>query len=149
MGLANVRSEIKNLLESVPGIGKVHDYQRWTDDWESLLELFKDSSNKINGWTISFPRSTERKDTPGINIGTHDAEIIGYYGLEEDGESEKVFQGLIEEVCSVLRNNNSLKGSCWRCEPPQVVKVYKRSFGGVLAYACMILLQAKERIEYA
>lgn len=149
MGLAEIRTEIKNLLETVPGIGKVHDYERWTTDWKTFLSYFKDADNRINGWTITRRRTSERiHAASAVNIATHVFEISGYYGLKDSQESEKTFQGLIELVCSVLRENNSLNGNCLRSEPPQLTMVYHHTLSGILVHACDIRLAVDEYIQY-
>jgi len=148
MSLANIRTEIKNLLETVPGIGKVHDYQRWTNDWKKFLEFFKTSDNKINGWMITSPRANEKIQALNVNTCTYDMEIIGNYGLQDEAASGTTFQDLIEAVRSVFRSNYNLNGSCLRSEPPKLVRTYKRSFGGVLVHSCVILLRVVEYIDY-
>ncbi|MBI5789300.1 MAG: hypothetical protein HZA78_10640 [Candidatus Schekmanbacteria bacterium] len=147
MSLNNIRTEIKALLETVPGIGKVHDFERWTIDWQKFLEFFKTADNKINGWTITRSVSTENNQSVGTNIRTHQILIKGYYGLKDAVESEKAFQNLIEAVCDVLRSHNDLNASCLKSGPPQVSKVYPRPFGGVLVHVCNIQLAVQERIQ--
>jgi len=150
MGLAEIRTEIKRLLEEVPGIGKVHDFERWTVDWRRFLEYFKDAEDRINGWIITRTESQERQHAAGaVNIRSHLFVIKGYYGLKDSLESEKVFQDLIEEVCAVLRAHSDLNGSCLTSLPPQVVKVYHYPFGGVLVHACDIRLRVDEYISYS
>lgn len=148
MGLSNIRAEIKTILGSVSGIGKVHDFERWTIDWKKFLEFFKTEDNKINGWTITRSTSREENQAMGTNIRTHQIVITGYYGLKDSIESEKTFQDLIESVCDALRSNNDLNGSCLRSEPPQITRVYPRPFGGVLVHVCNILLSVDEYLQY-
>lgn len=150
MGLPEIRTEIKSLLETVPGIGKVHDFERWTNDWKTFLSLFKTEENKINGWTISRSFTKEKVHAAtAVNIRTHRIIIKGYYGLKDSIESEKTFQSLIESVCDVLRKNNDLNSSCWGSDPPQVTKVYPRPFGGILVHACNIVLSVDEYLRYS
>ncbi len=149
MALADIRTEIKSLLETVPGIGKVHDFERWTTDWKKFLEYFKTEDNKINGWTISRSTTEEEAQSMAVNIRTHQIIIKGYYGLKDSVESEKTFQALIESICDVLRSNHDLNGSCLTSDPPQVTKVYPRPFGGVLVHVCNIALSVDERLQYS
>jgi len=149
MGLAEIRTEIKNLLETVPGIGKVHDFERWTADWKTFLSFFQDSSGKINGWTITRTRADERLRAVGaVNTRTHRFVIRGYYGLKDSLESEKTFQDLIEAICEVLRKNNDLNGSCLRSDPPQLAKVFHGTVAGILIHMCHIHLQVDEYVQY-
>ncbi len=149
MSLADIRKEIKNLLETVPGIGKVHDFERWTTDWKKFLEYFKTEDNKINGWTISRSESQEREHAAGVvNISNHTFIIKGYYGLKDSLESEKTFQDLIEEIRSVLRTHHDLNGSCLTTSPPQVSVLRPSPFGGILMHQCQIRLRVDEYIQY-
>ena len=149
MGLAEIRTEIKNLLETVPGIGKIHDFERWTTDWKKFLSYFKDSDNKINGWVITRAESQEhRHATNAVNFSTHRFIIMGYYGLKDSQESEKAFQDLIEGVRSVLRTHDNLNGSCLTSDPPQVKVLSPHLFGGILTHQCEIQLRVKEYIQY-
>jgi len=150
MGLAEIRTQIKTLLETVPGIGKVHDYERLTRDWNTFLSFFRDSNGRINGWTIGrlFAREKFRGASP-VNIRTHQIVIRGYYGLKDSLETDKTFQSLIESICAVLRSNSDLNGSCFRSDPPQVTKIYPRTFGGVLVHYTEIVLSVEEYVAYS
>jgi len=53
MPLAEIRTQIKTILEGVSGIGIVHEYERWAADWKGFLDLFKDANGWINGWSIT------------------------------------------------------------------------------------------------
>ena len=149
MALADIRTEIKNLLETIPGIGKVHDFERWTVNWKKFLEFFKTADNKINGWVVTRSETQEREHAAGaVNIRTHTVTIKGYYGLKDSMESEKTFQDLIEEICSVLRTHDNLNGSCLTTSPPQVSVYRPNPFAGILMHQYQIRLRADEYIQY-
>jgi len=149
MGLAEIRTQIKTLLETVPGIGKVHDFERWTTDWNAFLNYFKDSNNRINGWVITRSETGERLQSPeAVNVSTHTFVIKGYYGLKDSLESEKIFQDLIESVRSVLRVNSTLNGTCRRTYPPSVTILANRPYAGILMHQCEIQFKVEEYIRY-
>ena len=148
MSLADIRTQLKTIVESVDGIGKVHDYDRWTVDWKTLLSLFTDENNKLNGWVITCPRSDERIHASTVNMRKHLIKIEGIYGQKDSAGSEKTFRDLLEKVCDKLRENDSLNGSCLTSDPPTVAKVIRRRFGGVLAHAGEIHLPVDEYISY-
>jgi hypothetical protein len=150
MSLADIRTQLKAIIESVDGIGKVHDYDRWTTDWNRFLSFFKTEDNKINGWIITRSWAKEKVHAAtSVNIRTHRIIIKGYYGLKDSAGSEKAFQDLIESVCDALRKNNDLNGSCLSADPPQVAKIYHRPFGGILVHACNIVLSVDEYLQYS
>ncbi len=149
MGLSEIRIQIKTLLETVPGIGKVHDFERWTTDWNAFLNYFKDSHNRINGWVITRSETSERLQSPeAVNVSAHTFVIKGYYGLQDSLESEKIFQDLIESVRSVLRVNSTLNGTCRRIYPPSVNILANRPYAGILMHQCEIHLKVEEYIRY-
>ena len=149
MNLSNIITQLKGIIESVEGIGKVHDYDRWTVDWNTLLNLFTDANKRINGWVITSPRSDEQVQAAGaVNIRTHLIKIEGVYGLKDSAESEKAFRDLLERICDKLRENNSLNGSCLKSSPPRVARVIRRRFSGVLAHVGEIQLSVAEYIQY-
>jgi hypothetical protein len=149
MSLANIRTQLKSILETVPGIGKVHDFERWTNDWKSFLSNFKTEDNKINGWVITRTSATERlRAVSAVNTRTHKLVIKGYYGLKDSKESEKAFQDLIEAICNALRVNNDLNRSCLRSDPPQLVRVLHGKYAGILVHLCQIHLLVDEYIQY-
>ncbi len=149
MGLAEIRSEIKNILESVDGIGKVHDYERHTVDWKTFLSLFTDADQRVNGWTIARSQVREKKHASlGVNIRTHVFRIRGYFGLKDSAQSEKTFQGLIDAVCSAFRDKETLNGSSLKADPPLVGTISHRHFSGILVHTCDITLEAQEYVQF-
>jgi len=160
MSVANIRTQIKIILESVAGIGVVHDYERWAVDWAKALQLFKPSNqDKINGWMITRTKTQEWVDTFNRNFSLHHFLIRGVYSLDDAGASEKIFQDLIEAVRDKFRTNYNLNGSCESIYPDtgppyegragvQVDLIEVRTFGGVLCHYCELSLYAKERIIY-
>lgn len=149
MGLTEIRAEIKNILESVDGIGKVHDYERHTVDWKKFISLFADTNNRINGWTITRLQVREKRQASlGLNIRTHIFRIRGYLGLKDSTETEKTFQGLIESICNSFRGRETLNGSSLKSGPPQVGKIFHRPFAGILVHTCEITIEVQEYIQF-
>lgn len=149
MGLAEIRTEIKTILESVEGIGKVHDYERHTVDWKTFISLFTDTDNRINGWTITRSQVREAQHASlGANIRTHNFRIRGYFGLKDSTQSEKTFQGLIDTVCSAFRTKETLNGTSLKAGPPSVGTISRRHFSGILVHTCDITLEAQEYIQF-
>jgi len=148
MSLAAIRTKIKEILSTVPGIGRVYDYGRWTADWSRFLNTFK-SVDKINGWLITRRASTEElfgENVPPVHHRTHEFVIEGYFSLRDDVASEKTFQDLIEAICETFRGNLTLDGTALVSEPPQVESVDSSTLGGVLVHQTRIVIRATERL---
>jgi hypothetical protein len=149
MGLAEIQQEIKEILESVEGIGKVHDYERHTVDWKTFLSLFTDANHRVNGWTVSRSQVREnRHASMGVNLRTHVFHIRGYFGLKDSAQSEKTFQELVDKVCGVFREKETLNGTSLKSGPPQVGTVSRRRFSGILVHTCDITLEVREYVQY-
>ena len=147
MSLSAIRSEIKNIMEGISGIGKVYDYLRWDESsWEGFFNLFKTDSS-CHGWMITRISTTEdRRFETGHNLRTYTFQIRGFYPLKDAKATEKTFQDLIETVCSTFRTNYNLNGTCLDSDPPEVSVVENRIYGSILAHYTEILLRVRERI---
>jgi hypothetical protein len=153
MSLATQRTAIKTILEGVSGIGLVHEYERWANDWKKFLELYKTANKKINGWTITRKRTAERWSTGAEYERVNEFLIRGIFGLKDEDETELTFQSLIEDICDAFRSNHTLNGTCETTDPDfgslanqsgiQVELVEPRMIGSVLCHYCELALGAQ------
>jgi len=148
MGLAEIRTEIKNILLSIDGIGIVHDYYRWSVDWKSFLELFK-ANGYIKGWMITRESTREERETMPQSRRIHTFKIWGVMGHNDAQATEKTFQDLVESICDTFRSNNTLNGQAFDSDPIQVTLIENRMFGKVLAHVAELTLNVLERKIYA
>jgi len=159
MSMADIREQIRTILSGVAGIGVVHDYYRWSTDWNKFLSLFQDADRRINGWMISRQKTPERVSAQGgRNSRTHHFKIIGIYGLKDEDATELVFQDLVEAICTKFRSEDTLNGTVWSCTPAedapdgaagiQVDLIENRVFGSVLCHYAELSLYAQELISY-
>lgn len=161
MSLSAIRDQIKAILESVEGIGVVHDYERWAVDWNKILELFKPArQDKINGWMITRRSTDERVEVFGRNLVSHTFLIRGVYSLDDGASSEKTFQAIIEAIRTAFRSRFDLNGACEATYLDvdamgpggkvgvQVSLIETRMFGSILCHYCELLLGAQERVAY-
>lgn len=157
MPLLNIRTQIKTILESVTGIGVVHDYERWTNDWKKTLEFFKpENQDNFNGWMVTRTATEERAKVFGKNIASHNFLIRGIYTLDDAAASEKIFQDLIEGIRTAFRTNFTLNGTCITTYVDidsmngggklgiQVKTVEVRTFASALCHYCELQLGAQE-----
>lgn len=152
MDISDIRDEIKTILESVTGvenisltIGIVHKYFRWSNNWDDFIDLFKNSSNKINGCMFTRISTPERRLTiPSSNLRVPIWKIIFIMGLNDADETELDFQDLIEGICTAFRTKHNLNNDCDTIEPEfgpmaglygiQVDIAELRVFGGILCH---------------
>ncbi len=131
MALSSIRTAIKTILEGVSGIGIVHDYERWANDWNTFLEFYK-TGGKINGWSITRKATPAKKGNVPTMMRTHNFVIRGYYGLQDSAASEKTFQDLVEAVQDAFDaadHQLGLPDNVLNSGPVQVKIVENRFFG--------------------
>ena len=154
MSLTTIRNQIATTLGNVSGIGTIHKYDRWSADWTTFLNLFKDTNNKINGWMITRTGAPERWQSISDYERVHEFMIRGIYGLKDADASEHTFQALIEDICTAFRSDDTLNGTCDTTSPDfgslkgassvQVALTENRMFGTVLCHYCELRLAAQE-----
>lgn len=157
MSLADQRTQIKTILEGVSGIGKVYAYQRWANDWQALLKLFKTTSDKINAWMITREKTSQIRMTMGEKERAHIFLMRGLYGLNDSDGTELIFQDLIEDIVTAFDAAETLNDTARTTNPDwgpmadsvglQVDIVEQRVFGSVLCHYAECRLCAIEVIE--
>lgn len=156
MSIDTVRTKIKDLIGTVSGIGKVHDYERYTHDWKQYTKFFTKDS-KVNVWQIeraTFTRFVHatKGPTAGVERVIHDFIIRGWYGLSDDLASEKTFQDLIEGVCQKFRGYPDLDGTAEMIkmspEQPITGSIRKDYLGAVLCHVVEINISIQERMDF-
>lgn len=132
MSDATLRESIKTLVSSVAGVGRVHDYERWTADSTQFLALFQDpATKKVFGWEIT------RNSIPQVErIGrkykiTSSYSIKGYYAVNDAAATEKTFQAIIDAIIAALLTGiPGTEGT----PLPNVPVIDFRTFGSVLCH---------------
>ena len=151
--LADIREQIKVMLQGAPGIGIVPEYERLATDYNKMLALFKDADGRINGWTITRDETPERWITNVDYERVFEMVIRGYMGLQDAEATEIIFQDLVENISSAFRVSDTLSGTCETINPEfgkmagrsgiQVIIVEPRLFGSVLCHHCELRLGAQ------
>lgn len=98
---------VKTLVESVSGIGLVHDYRRIVRAEQDVKTLLHHpATGAVNAWMVALsPDSTaisqRNPGHPGIGVKgggnvltTFQVQIEGYYGINDAAASEKTFRNL-------------------------------------------------------
>lgn len=152
VSLKEIREQAAAILASVPGVGVVHEYQRYATSWDRFMELFRhenaDGDREINGWCITRTRTEEPHSTASHNQRTHTFLIRGFYGLQDGAGSELVFQDVIERICDAFRAEYSLNGTANDTSPIQVEEVGADMMGNVLCHYCELSFTAEEILAW-
>lgn len=153
--LATVRAALVAKLAAVPGIGQVHDFERYVGAEAKFRALFEvelgDGSKQLRGWWLRRIRAQELAIALGRSVDVNTWQIRGYMALNDDTATELVFEGLVEAFRDAVRADPTLGGVC---EPdpgeqggqpaPQGVEVAEVGpvrFCGVLCHSVVLQLR--------
>jgi hypothetical protein len=151
---ATIRPLVKEHLESVDGIGQVHDYVRHTRFWDEFFKRHV-KGGRVNTWEFTRRSMQSAQDSLGGReaIGcqyrqTHQIEVIGRLALSEkvEGGTEIPFQDLVDNVVDAFRRDTLLGGRLLVPNPPNIQNIGHQSYGGVLVHQATITLAAVERV---
>ena len=152
MAFAEVRDEIKTILEAVDGIGEVHDFVRHTVFWNEYLRDHIEAG-QINTWEITRTATAQELISVQGSAGTepfyhdtHSVVIVGRMSLTDDEKSEQDFQALVDRIVAAFRVNNLLNNKVLLPKQAQVPIIEHRMFGGILIHYCEITFEAVERV---
>lgn len=107
--LQQIRDAIKAKMETVAGIGKVHAYERYTQQQSALQTLYKDTaSSRLLGWHIRRTGTREIFLDTGRWVIDHDWKIRGFMALDDADATEQTFDTLIEAIRDAFRSDDSL-----------------------------------------
>lgn len=142
--LAAIREQIKVILQGVPGIGVVHDYERWIPDWMKLLELYKDADGRINGCAFAREKREKRQATMGETEKAHIIVFHRVMGLRDSNATGIIFDDHLEVLADAFDDYETLNGVCRTINPDwgpmegvvglQIDAIAIREFGKVLCH---------------
>ena len=151
MSEATIRAALDTIVSSVTDIGTVHDFERWSNEWNDFLTLFKteiDSTDEIRGWEITYGGYTPSHPSIGGaswrefgmtgRVKAHTFYIRGYLGVYDSTESEKTAAALANLVCDTLDADTTIRGSTFYYAEPANLLFESRLFGGVLCHFAQI-----------
>jgi len=116
VSVAAIRDYLKTKIAAVPGVGVVHNYERWAADWGALVNLYV-SNDKLNGWHITRRSTPESWDSMPVVERYHTFEISGIYALKDADASEKTFQDLVEAVMGLCAMTTTWAATAWMPGP--------------------------------
>ncbi len=145
MASTDVRAAIVATLESVPGIGVVHAYERYAKKVGEFAALYQ-RDDLLLGWYVH--RRAERTATIGVGHDTTTTEwlITGYRALEDDVASALAFDSLVDAVIDAFRADHTLGGVVGSIvdpdtkEGPGLIESQPVMFAGVLCHRAILRL---------
>lgn len=98
-----IRGAIKTVLESVTGIGIVHDRKREARDWKSLLDLFR-YNEEFQG--IEFQQKSFEVNSDEDRLITRKWNFTLLKQFNDSENSEYIFDDLIESIFNKFQDSN-------------------------------------------
>lgn len=152
---ATLRADIKSVMAAVSGIGIVHDYERFADDWDTLVQFFVDAEGEagtLKGWTISLASMDKDHESfggpgaAGTVLVTYNYLIRGFMALSDTDETEKTFTTLAISLMAALDADVTLHSAARNAgasgyffgPPIKGIRWDHRMFGDVLVHYCEI-----------
>lgn len=117
MSIPAIREQIKVVLAGVPGIGVVHDRERFAADWGKFLNLFKDADGRINGCMFSRESRRRVQATMGETEKAHVFVIRRFMGLKDGEETGILFDDHLEELADAFDGDETLSDTCRTINP--------------------------------
>lgn len=111
--LDDVRAALVARLQSVPDVGVVHAWQRYTNNLNDLALLYVSTVGgvrQLRGWYVSRTGTVETSAVPGAYAATHEWELRGFMALDDAAQSEIVFDRLVEAIRDAFRGDDALGG---------------------------------------
>ena len=154
MSEATVRAAIKQVIESVSGYGVCHDYMRWSNDYATLLSMFKvkiNGTDQIRGWSIFC----EAVNSQWMSFGTIRKCLVTYHyrlrfimALDDSVASEKTALAHVLAVADALDKSVTLHSSTYTVSEETTglcqVEFGWRLFGSVLCHEAQVVLDVQE-----
>ena len=150
-----IRQKIFETITGQPGIavpshasatlGMVHKYERWSNDWNKFLALFKDPvTGRIFGWEIRRASMPAEKLSNMEQQNTHIYQIKGYLAVQDSEQTELMFNLKIEELRGLFKGNHTLDDTCLDAGAISVDVIDERMFGTVLCHYAELRMPVAE-----
>lgn len=146
-----IRMAIAAMLMSVPGIGRVHEYERYAKTDKDFRAFYADVGDSLHGWHI---RRVGRVEKGNFNLVKTTWEIRGFRALNDDQASELEFDNLVDDILAAFRADPTLGNVVQWPAPeaeqvPTVTDSGPAMFGGVLCHCVKLQLVTEHTIDNA
>lgn len=114
--LATIRDAIVATAAAVPGMGRVHAFERYVRGDVKFQELYlfdlPDGSQQLRGWWLRRKETQEVATTISGGAEINTWQLRGYMALQDDAASELAFDELIEVFRDAVRADPTFGGVC-------------------------------------
>lgn len=145
MSLADNLTAIQAILQGVEGVANVYDTVRNWQSEKEFLDGAKTPGDTIQFWFLAREATSAKDLGPQFTSRTHTVVIHGYLGVKDAAASEKMFQAVVEEVCSALNADRKLDSTARHSQPAQVRRVDFRVLMNVLLHHAELALAVEDK----
>lgn len=159
MSYETVTDRIKLILQTVEGVYNVHTYLRDISDEKKFEEAFKietPSGPILSCWVMtrkSIPTDRPSIDANAILDVTHNIELQGMYGLEDEKQSELTFQKQIDNILQKFKTKFLLEDDSGtaldgviRTGEISFPEIGHGQFSNMFVHYCRMLISVEERL---
>lgn len=156
--LAQHRAAIVAALASVPGMGIVHDRERYADGNAEFADLYvytppagsTPADPHIRGWWLRRSATAEHSPNTVRHVNVHTWTVRGYLAFRDADATELVLDDLVEQFRAVVRADPTLGGVCQpgplagrddSTDGVQVADAGPVNFAGVLCHSVVLTLR--------
>jgi hypothetical protein len=139
-----VRDAVVARVNTVTGIGAVHSYQRFTNNWTDFLTIFAQTISgnfQVRGWFLTRDRITSVMSAYDKSTKTHHWKLRGIMGVFDSDNTEEIFQNLVDQVLTAIEVLDDAGQSSvvkYSIGPVSAPIIEGRVFGDVLCHYCEI-----------
>lgn len=108
-----IRAALVAMLQSVPGIGVVHGYERYAADRSNLRALYvaeTGGQEQLLGWFVRRSQFSIARITPGRRAVTTTWSITGYMALADALATELAMDALVDAITEAHNADPTLGG---------------------------------------
>jgi hypothetical protein len=152
MSQAAIRAQLKAICAAVDDVGAVHDYRRFSNEFDRYLELFKvtiDRVDQIRGVMIGYAGFDPDPYVLGDpELRAHRFILHVLLRVDDSAESEKTAAALCESIADGIVGDATLSAQTSYMGRPVVSMptFEERVFGSVACHYGELLITVSERV---
>ena len=140
-----ISDEIAQRLSTVDNIGRVYPFQRNIADAQKLKELCWDpQQERIATWWISREGWRDEQSSNIENTRSSVFVLIGVMAVEDDKQTELIFQKVCDDVATEFRAQTSLNSAVELTRPLQARLIGYSTFAGILCHTAQLTMEIQE-----
>lgn len=147
MSISTIRAGIKSKMQTVSGIASILDYVVWTDNWETIYQLFAGNTNRVNVWMVGLSSSPQVIISNGMRNRRYSFNLVGYYSIKTSNESSKAFEDIIGSIFNAFDSTTSIATGSDIVSHPTLVSINNSMFAQHPCHTAVISITIEDREE--